>query len=105
MGAGRAVLELISHDECEYARRNVARIAEETGEGWEKRLGALSFSRDGLGDVEIVDGTGRARCRQCGERIRKGERAIKGYYDFNGCGSWTAVTVQIHLHDCNGKGA
>lgn len=53
-------------------------------------------------DPEIVTGTGRATCRCCGEKIKKGEPAIKFYYDFAGCGSWTAVEVQIHVKDCPG---
>lgn len=49
---------------------------------------------------ELGIATGRAICRHCGERIRKGERALFGFHDFTGCGSWTAVACWLHLHNC-----
>lgn len=54
------------------------------------------------GTPEIITATGRARCRSCGEKITKGQQALKFFYDFSACGSWTAIEVQIHLRpeDC-----
>lgn len=44
--------------------------------------------------------TGRARCRCCGDKIAKGTDEIRFYWDFNGCGSWTAVECHIHASPC-----
>ena len=52
------------------------------------------------GALERVTGTGRARCRCCGKKIAKGERELRFYWDFNGCGSWTAVECHVHEKDC-----
>lgn len=54
-------------------------------------------------DPYIVEGTGRATCRCCGEKIKKGEKAIFFYWDFAQCGSWTAVGCQVHLDDCQSR--
>lgn len=53
-----------------------------------------------FGYVEEVVATGRAECRVCAERIEKGEPAYRFYWDFNGCGSWTSQSIQIHKRDC-----
>ena len=86
-------VQLIREDEC-----NITRLSVQNRNG--ESIGHLSFGFDSLGDLNIVNGSGRATCRQCGEKIRKDEKAIKGVYDFDGCGSWTAVNVQIHLNTC-----
>ena len=52
------------------------------------------------GNIEVIHATGRATCRSCGEKIKKGEKAIRFCYDFTGCGSWTAQLVQVHLYTC-----
>ena len=52
------------------------------------------------GQPEIVTATGRARCRCCGQKIAKDETALKFFFDFNGCGSWTAQEVQMHVSGC-----
>lgn len=52
------------------------------------------------GEVEVLPGTGRARCRVCGKKISKAETAIKFEWDFTGCGSWTLTTCQIHKKPC-----
>lgn len=52
------------------------------------------------GDIERVIATGRARCRSCGNKIIKGSPEIRFYWDFRGCGSWTAVECHIHQEDC-----
>lgn len=44
--------------------------------------------------------TGRARCRGCGEKIRKGVPVGKFGWDFTGSGSWTAVDCYIHADGC-----
>ena len=60
----------------------------------------LTFT-EGIGPKpEIVVSTGRATCRFCGKKIAKGARALKFFHDFNGCGSWTAVEIQVHLDGC-----
>ena len=51
--------------------------------------------------MELVIASGRASCRQCGQKIAKGEQAIKGCYDVSQGGNpWLMSDVQIHLHDC-----
>jgi hypothetical protein len=52
------------------------------------------------GSVDVVLGTGRATCRHCGQKIKKGEEALKFHHDFTGSGSWTAQSVQIHRTPC-----
>ncbi len=46
---------------------------------------------------ERATASGRARCRQCAQKIAKGEPALVGYHDFNGHGSYTAVRCWLHL--------
>lgn len=50
--------------------------------------------------IEAAIGTGRASCRQCGNKIKKGEKAIKFPYSFTdgSYNAWTAVTCQIHVN-------
>ena len=43
-----------------------------------------------------------ARCRACGERIAKGTQCWEFAYDFVGSGSWTCVTVKMHI-ECQTK--
>ena len=91
--------KLIDLDECERIRRMVLKsITEDPGRTnfW------FSFSVDGLGDTDLVVSSGRSSCRQCGEKISKGELAIQGMYDFAQGGAFTASRVQIHLQYCNG---
>ena len=89
--------KLIDLDECERIRRMVLKsITEDPGRTnfW------FSFSVDGLGDTDLVVSSGRSSCRQCGEKISKGESAIGGMYDFAQGGAFTTTEVHIHLRDC-----
>lgn len=52
------------------------------------------------GPPERVEATGRARCRNCGNRIGKGLPAIRWAHDFNGSGSFTAMVCYVHAQDC-----
>ena len=58
----------------------------------------------GCGEVALVIGTGRARCRQCGQLIARGVEALATVYDFGGGGlagdPWTGVEIKIHKRDC-----
>jgi hypothetical protein len=56
------------------------------------------------GAPERIAGTGRATCRNCGKKIAKDIPAMRFYWDFHGCGSWTATLVQLHENpsDCSG---
>jgi len=65
-------------------------------------IAALGYLTD-MGTLEVVEATGRAVCRCCGEKIAKGELAIQYFYDFTGSGSWTAVKVQIHAGACESR--
>ena len=55
-----------------------------------------------LGCIQKVVATGRARCRGCGEKILKGEPALKFGFDLTelGWGSHTPTTCQIHYKEC-----
>jgi hypothetical protein len=47
--------------------------------------------------IEIVTATGRARCRACGEPIRKGRKAIRFGFQLNP----KARTIPAYIHpDC-----
>lgn len=48
------------------------------------------------GDVERVTAKRASFCRCCGGTIRKGEAALKFYWDWHGCGSWTASMAMMH---------
>jgi len=50
-----------------------------------------------------VMATGRCRCRQCGEKIKKGEIAIPFFASFTdgSYNSWTATRGYIHKNDCS----
>jgi hypothetical protein len=62
------------------------------------------FNLDGIGeDPHIVKASGRATCRCCGTKIEKGDDAIVFFYDFHGCGAWTAVECYIHLDECKSE--
>jgi hypothetical protein len=66
-----------------------------------KRFSQSFTGNGGCGALELVIGTGRATCRQCGEKIAKGESAIKGCYDVSqGANPWLMSDVQIHLREC-----
>jgi hypothetical protein len=54
---------------------------------------------DTLNGGEIITATGRATCRSCGQRLAKGEKAIR-FYEDQGGGSWTALCMQIHFDHC-----
>lgn len=65
---------------------------------------------DGTGGYNVVEyggrpdpvvGTGRATCRCCGHRIKKGQPAWRFYWDFHGSGSWTATQAQIHRDEAD----
>lgn len=64
------------------------------------------FANNGSPEYGVIEekiGTGRATCRECGNKIAKGEKSLQFCYDFTGCGSWTVVEVQIHLKPCKGE--
>lgn len=94
-------VKLIDGWECRLTRANVKAERERHPDTFDKYGPSGSFGRDGIGDLEIIEGTGRATCRECGRKIKRGDKAIKGFFDFTGNGSWTAVAVQIHFNDCN----
>jgi len=53
------------------------------------------------GDVpSVTTAKRRSICRACGQSIIKGEQRLSFFWDFTGCGSWTAQEVHIHTHDC-----
>ncbi len=52
------------------------------------------------GPVDVVVGTGRARCRACGEKIAKGVTALAWLEDMGGSGSFTATRIQMHAEPC-----
>jgi hypothetical protein len=52
------------------------------------------------GCLELVTATGRATCKECGQKIAKGMMSLRFYWDFKGSGSWTAQASQIHFLDC-----
>lgn len=49
-------------------------------------------------DIEEETATGRAVCRLCGEKIKKGERCWSFGFDFSGYGSYTTQKVYIHMN-------
>lgn len=91
------VKNMLDADTCDSQR----------GEVYEKLLEApLATSAHTVtqyGDAEMVVGTGRATCRDCGERILKGTGAIKICEDFTGNGGWTAQDVSIHMLPCTDR--
>lgn len=52
------------------------------------------------GPPTIQIGTGRARCRACGQRIARGDGAVLWAHDYQGSGSWTAIQSYIHASNC-----
>jgi len=54
------------------------------------------------GQVEHTVAKRRCLCRACGEFIFQGEARITFFWDFNGCGSWTAMECHMHERDCTG---
>ena len=50
--------------------------------------------------VAVVHASGRARCRCCGEKIKRGAEAIQFRYDFGGCGSFTGILAYVHKESC-----
>lgn len=62
----------------------------------------------GCGAVAAMDGSGRATCRVCGKKIRKGSPALVTVYDFGGgClagDPWTGVEIWIHAEPCQPGG-
>lgn len=79
---------LISHDSCERIR---AYARKEPGNGNMIQYGELEPN---------LTATGRAKCCCCGQKIVKGEKEHRFYWDFSGCGSWTAVECHIHAAPC-----
>ena len=55
-----------------------------------------------VGNNYWVEATGRATCRVCGEKIAKGERAIRTFTDFSGETEWFEphgyATTRIYFH-------
>lgn len=63
-------------------------------------IGMASPSFIPFGALEIKSATGRARCRVCGCKIKKGEEVLTFAWDFYGSGSYTAIQSFIHRRDC-----
>lgn len=49
------------------------------------------------GDVFRDVAKRKAYCRCCDGWIKKGEPILSFYWDFHGCGSWTATKTQMHV--------
>ena len=49
------------------------------------------------GDVLTETAKRKAYCRCCNGIITKGESILSFYWDFHGCGSWTASKAQMHV--------
>jgi hypothetical protein len=56
--------------------------------------------RDTYGSLDREVATGRAHCRACGEKIEKGDFALKFGYDFYGSGSHTCIVIFLHDSPC-----
>lgn len=96
--------EIIEEPKVEEPKREVKLISKSRLNKWaidnllENGVFYGSFDTNCYIDgLELVTGTGRATCRLTGEKIAKGEQAIKGLYDFTGGGSYTAAWVQISV--------
>lgn len=64
------------------------------------RKGEHMYERCGIGpDPEVVSATGRAHCRICGKKIKKGTKAITWYWSSED-NSWTSRAVFIHADGC-----
>ena len=48
---------------------------------------------------EVVVASGRARCRVCSEKIKKGDASLKVFMDQGG-GTWSAVHWHLHQEPC-----
>lgn len=46
--------------------------------------------------IEHVVAKRSVGCRCCAQTIKKGEQAIKFFWDFDSCGSWTASVAYMH---------
>jgi hypothetical protein len=62
----------------------------------------LQYQLENGDELQETTGTGRAICRCCGQKIKKGEPAYKFLWDFSDlqCGSNTLTLSQIHKYDC-----
>jgi hypothetical protein len=80
----------------------------------EREAGELSHSTDDRLTTAGVFGpierqtrpNGRARCRECGERIEEGAEAVRFQLDWyvNRFDRWGhAVPAYVHPYDCNGR--
>lgn len=60
---------------------------------------------DELPYIETDVATGRATCRECGKKIKKGDRVVRFPYSFTdgSYNSFTAYDCYIHLDDCKEK--
>ena len=59
--------------------------------------------RSEYGSVEKVVAKRAVLCRSCAQTIKKGETVIRAYHDFQACGSWTAVQINLHVENCENK--
>jgi hypothetical protein len=98
-------VKLILQWECDSIRKKIV-----------DRLGAVRMPANNLerartdsvaefGSTEVIEATGRAICRCCGQKIPKGQLAIRFPFDFTGNGAWTGVEVQIHGDGCSAPGS
>lgn len=60
----------------------------------------VRLGRTEYGVPEIVDVKRSVTCRSCAQKIGRGQKAIEFYWDFQGCGSWTAVKCHFHFESC-----
>lgn len=60
----------------------------------------FTSSRAEYGPVDVIVATGRANCKCCGRKIKKGETALAWAEDMGGSGSFTATRIQIHAQPC-----
>ena len=101
--------ELFAERDCDELREDWAKAGSPAGGGDKKDIYyeanfscsySLSYNTTGLAKPS----TGRAKCRQCGEKITKGQTQI-------GCiwspedNSWTGREVWMHAHNCGAGSA
>jgi hypothetical protein len=79
----------IAHIREDYQKKAVPEGKASFGSQWSE-----------YGPVEVVVGTGRARCRACGQKIAKGVTALAWAEDMGGSGSFTATRIQMHAEPC-----
>ncbi len=82
-------MKMLDASGCADVRADMAGL--QVGEHLYRSTNTLQY-----GAPEVIQGTGRATCRCCGQRIAAGAESLRFAWDFNGSGSWTAQEIQIH---------